>query len=572
MALLPMDIRNEILLSFSLDKFITINYMINDKYGDDKDIDFIFKNYIYEDYQNLSDNVYYDLKSKASHKILVLNTENDILKTNNNTRIIIGITTKQQLLYLINKEQNFDIFHIECNINQPIEKELLPKTLRSLTLGEKYDQKLEPLPKLLKFLTFLGTYNQIIEPDVLPENLKSLIFKQEYTKEFKKSAFANLKTLEKIEINSYNIKIKPNILPLTVNNLILFQEYNFKFDNGVLPSNLISLSFNSFNHSFENKLPNTLKILNLGNKYDIKFDVDLTSIINNKMDEVGKYVINNANILPSSLEVLTFGMNYNKKFEPYVLPQTLKTLSFGRKYDQVFDYGVLPSNLQNLILSENYNQDFVGILPQNLKKLIFKTVFNKKLDNILPPNLEILVLSSKYDQLIQKNTLPRNLIYLDLGSNYQYPLYKGMFPNSLTNLVLQNNYNSILNNDTNIGDILPPYLKYLQFGDIYDQVLNENSFSDSLFNSLESLIFGSNYNQNISNNVLKKFINLKYLSFGKYFNQNIDKNPNGFNNFNLLSNLKKLVVRNKTMFNTLSKDPNIKNILVFDQSFPKKLY
>jgi hypothetical protein len=160
--------------------------------------------------------------------------------------------------------------------------------------------------------------------------------------------------------------------------------------------------------------------LNLTNEI-IKIIFIKYSLFNKKVD-----------ILPQSIEHLTFNMIFNQKVNK--LPKNLTHLTFGMKFNQKIDN-----------------------LPKNLTYLTFGDIFNKKVDN-LPKNLTHLTFGVNFNQKIDK--LYKNLKYLQMGWHFQNKI---ILPKTLKELSLTCN-NNLINN-------IPEHIEKIY---IYFSVYNED--------------------------------------------------------------------------------------------------
>ena len=115
--------------------------------------------------------------------------------------------------------------------------------------------------------------------------------------------------------------------------------------------------------------------------------------------------------LPSSLQSLTFGKEFNQSLEGIQLPSSLQSLTFGFAFHQSMEGIQLPSSLQSLTFGEEFNQSLEGIqLPSSLQSLTFGYQFNQSLEGIqLPSSLQSLTFGYKFNQSMQGIQLPSSL-------------------------------------------------------------------------------------------------------------------------------------------------------------------
>jgi len=210
------------------------------------------------------------------------------------------------------------------------------------------------------------------------------------------------------------------------------------------------------------------------------------------------------NSLPSHIESIAIYTTHDS--EPNNLPPNLKKLYLGYYYNQQLHY--LPVTLEYLCIGHGYSQDLLH-LPKSLKILELHANRVKNIDLDLP---NLLILSLKY--LIGNDTLYENIM------NIYNQLYK--VQNTLRELYLPYNFKENLDIIANFTFLevlsykhctkieqFPPNLKVLE-------LICYNYPLDNLPNTIETLILGNNFNQDL--NILPK--KLKVLNMG----ENIDCN------------------------------------------------
>jgi hypothetical protein len=194
-------------------------------------------------------------------------------------------------------------------------------------------------------LYFGRFYNKQIKENVLPNSIKKIIFGESFNQEIKINTLP--KNLKYITFSrNYKKKITSQIFTHTLTHITFTGSYNYKIVQETLPNSLLSLSF------FYNKC------------------------------EIEPYV------LPTSLQYLKLGYNYNYEIKPNVLPDSLIYLELGGIYsNQVFwtkniTTLSITGSKENLILLEN--------LPYTIKKIIFYNL-DTEINN-LPFTLETIQL------------------------------------------------------------------------------------------------------------------------------------------------------------------------------------
>ncbi|EGG19751.1 hypothetical protein DFA_06851 [Cavenderia fasciculata] len=275
----------------------------------------------------------------------------------------------------------------------------------------------------------------------------------------------------------------------------------------------------------------------------------MESSSNSHTQPISHVVVETVGVLPSSLQSLVFGRDYNQRLSVGVLPSTLQSLVFG---------GVLPtlfqSPMQSLMFGSDYNQRLsVGELPSSLQSLEFGDSYNHPITlGVLPSSLQSLKLGNDYNQPLSFTVLPSSLHSLK-ASNYDIDrsISIQIFPSSETQSILHGwEYN-----DPMTFRVLPSSLQSITFGDSQsgasrvhniidlkqpvelplslqiDDWESPTSFKKSIFrkgynqpvsmrvlpSSLQSLTFGHAYTLPLSPGVLPE--SLQSLVFGDRYNQ-----------------------------------------------------
>merc|ERR1712054_490586 len=103
----------------------------------------------------------------------------------------------------------------------------------------------------------------------------------------------------------------------------------------------------------------------------------LTVEVNQSLDNVA---------LPSSLQSLTFGNDFDQNLDNVALPSGLQSLTFGACNNQSLDNVALPSCLQSLTFGYHFDQSLDNVaLPSGLQSLNFGARNNQSLDNVALP-------------------------------------------------------------------------------------------------------------------------------------------------------------------------------------------
>jgi hypothetical protein len=73
--------------------------------------------------------------------------------------------------------------------------------------------------------------------------------------------------------------------------------------------------------------------------------------------------------LPSGLEMLTFGRQFNQDLRPVTLPSNLQSLTFGYCFNQRLDKVTWPRSLQHLTFEGPINDSAELPFPTNLESI-----------------------------------------------------------------------------------------------------------------------------------------------------------------------------------------------------------
>jgi FNIP Repeat len=261
----------------------------------------------------------------------------------------------------------------------------------------------------LHTLTLPLGFNRSIVPGDLPESLHTLVFTNDYKHAFVPLALPS--ALVRLEFHGnldrlYDQEVR--ILPDSLQFLIVGHGFNRPLPYNILPSSLIELSLGTaFNQMIPNNvLPENLEILEFGHKF------------NQLLPR-----------LPVSLKSLLLRGDYNQPLTKYegegqeimLLNNGLLKLELSASFNHNLDKA-LPSSLQELILGDDFNQPISnGSLPNDLKRLHFGLNFNN---------------------LLTCENLPQTLtcLFFDSLSLFQFPLPRASSLSHLTCLLLPGSY------------------------------------------------------------------------------------------------------------------------------------
>ncbi|EAL61098.1 hypothetical protein DDB_G0292590 [Dictyostelium discoideum AX4] len=511
--------------------------------------EFTIKSLIDFNERDIIRNVYLGIDKDNENECFTNNNNNN---NNENNYYYLEILDKGVIPY--------GVVELSINNNKELINGSIPSTVETLNLMSKFKQEIKVgiLPSSISKLKFSEYNIKISKPSILPINLKSIDFGLYYNQEIEKNILPNSLEILKLS-NDFNKPLDFNNLPINLKHLIFGDKFNKEL-----------LSNNNDNDTNE-KLPNLIEFIKFGESFDQEFNIlNLkklkiiifgsrfnSSIFGLKMCESLETVEFGSsfnqiidNQLPNSLKNLKFGLKFDKVLLPMLsLPKNLETLEFGLLYNQKFQPNTFPLSLTSLKFGFNYNQTFpkdVLSLNSNLKILHFGYCWNQPFSsssssssslNILPfESITELKFGKQFYQKIKSNLFRSavNLKSLDLGDSISQSIAIESLPKSLSSLTIGNTFNEKI-------ESLPVLLKCLQIGSSF----NSHSFPINFFpNSLERLSFNK---VSLFNNVFKPgcfsidFSNLVQLDLGQSFNQTLKPNtlPNSLKILNLSTNFNK---------------------------------
>ena len=281
--------------------------------------------------------------------------------------------------------------------------------------------------------------------------------------------------------------------------------------NGVL-SNMYSYKIGKSwsNTIFElNNLPDKLEILDLTKLYEQIAQLKNIPVGLKKLylNDTYSYTLDN---LPNTLEYLTIT---NKKYSSQLdcLPESLIVLELVLDNNKL-SLDLLPTNITTLKLSGKYNRKLTN-LPTKLKILYLPNNYTESIDN-LPKSIEELKIGIRYNYLNKFKHLDLKKIHIGynrrIGSNNLSSFILDSIPNTIEEIIFGNEFNQNLVS-------LPKNLKKLVFGYNFNKCI----CAGELPNTIEDLKFGCEFN----NKICGYPSNLKYLKFGQNYNQEIKNLP-----------------------------------------------
>ncbi|CAJ1407192.1 unnamed protein product [Effrenium voratum] len=211
--------------------------------------------------------------------------------------------------------------------------------------------------------------------------------------------------------------------------------------------------------------------------------------------------------LPSSLQSLVLGEDFNGRLQGVAFPRDLHSLTFGSRFNRGLE-GVALGSLASLTLGKDFNQSLLGVLPDSLQDLTLGDGFNQSLDGVQLPSLQSLTFGQEFNQPLPE--LPNTLVSLTFGWAFDRSLEGVSLPSSLQRLTFGIGFNQFLQNVA-----FPSGLQELTLGYEFNQPLKRVSLPDSL----QRLVFGNNFNQTLQG--VRLPISLQELTFGYNFNQSL---------------------------------------------------
>ena len=303
------------------------------------------------------------------------------------------------------------------DFNQSLEH-VLPQNLQELSLGDKFDKSLQHVafPCSLRILTFGRNFNQSLEHVVWPKSLEKLTFGQKFNQSLEGVTWPN--ALQYLMFgDDFDQSLEALVWPSGLLSLTLGDKFDGRLSHVAELAQLEnSLCTASSVHSLENVLPNSLQCLTFGRNF-----ASLENVVPANLRSLTLPGFNRSLKVPAlpSLQRLEFGHTTNCSLENMVWPQGLKNLTLGPRC-QSLDNVALPDNLQSLTLPGNFNHSLEGVtLPTGLLALAFGDSFNQSLEHVVwPKGLKDLTFGQNFNQTLKGFTLPPSLQSLRFGYHF----------------------------------------------------------------------------------------------------------------------------------------------------------
>jgi hypothetical protein len=409
---------------------------------------------IYFDFNN-----YFIVKSGMKKKDIPIGTKYLSFEINFNEKIETGIipdsVTHIVFPYNFNQTLEKEMFpdsvtHIKFDnyFNKPILKDVLPKNLKEIIFGNNFNCELEEgsLPNSITHLTFKSNFQHNLTKNILPLNLSHLMISPNY--------LGNLEIEEKdyfhlILDNLIEQSFEDDYTKFTVN----YRSPVFNFNNESrinstlnfnIPYGVTHLTLGLFFDKIikKNKLPNSIKYLDVNSLYSIKIDTD---VIPNSVIELylrGSFSSKiEKNTIPYGVKILVFGNRFIQKITDNFIPDSVIYLQLGYTftYDKICKY--LPKNLLNLVLwGDIYDlSQFTDYTFDNNDNNKFFVGYYSAEDYILY-NFNYDCIYSHFNDIIQINRNIFNFVENKIGNVIFEELTKKVFhPTRLNNLSIKYN-------------------------------------------------------------------------------------------------------------------------------------
>ncbi|KAF2069668.1 hypothetical protein CYY_009016 [Polysphondylium violaceum] len=288
----------------------------------------------------------------------------------------------------------------------------------------------------------------------------------------------------------------------------------------------VSFSNSYTGNIYANELPNSLKELEIGERY--------SGVITSLPDSIKKLSLGlssqclmTKNFFPQNLKVLKFNCSVSHPLKKGMFPDTIEYLyiNFGyAKGENPLTSECLPKRLLYLNVL-NYKYKFPSdCIPKSLEKFSIGPNYELEISDQLPSTLKSLKISVLDDDLKRFKCLET----LSIGSIRKFsgfsPFSSCSLPSTITNLSIIGEFNCVIPSSVtqleigefaNIPSTIPKSVKKLKIGG------PNHSFS-SLPSGITHLTFNDSFNESLSH--IKLPDTLLHLDLGCHFNYPIGKN------------------------------------------------
>ncbi|KAF2071204.1 hypothetical protein CYY_007472 [Polysphondylium violaceum] len=340
------------------------------------------------------------------------------------------------------------LFNRESYQNLKSNDSIHPEILSKCSEGQVIEIYKQGNPISTKTTTLIWCDNKIIDKDIIPNNVKRIIFGHQFNQLLVEGTIPS--TITEINFgNSFNQNLKKTYLPPSLTYLSFGKNFNQPFDKDTLPPNLCYLTLKQLNPKQSlSHLPPSVSYLFLENikeisKLDLPFSVKNLKVYSNSGQTL--QLLANLESLHTNLE-LDF-IRVEKKVEPNVdislMSLSADTYASNIKihlYSQIFDKFIKPNSLISNIYSIDFGNSFrqpilPTSLPNSLKKLNFGDSFNRQMGkDCIPSSVEIICFGDYFNQPLNPGVLPSSVTDLDLGKSFNQDLELDSLPYGLKKL------------------------------------------------------------------------------------------------------------------------------------------
>ncbi|KAF2074976.1 hypothetical protein CYY_003715 [Polysphondylium violaceum] len=367
--------------------------------------------------------------------------------------------------------------------SQPLLANIVPKTLKSLIIGDEYDGQtllkdslpigLESLLICNNSIKFIGELDFSIPIGFFTSNIKKIKFPNDYNKEFKVGIF--VEGLEYLYLGkSYNQFLEKGLLPCSLKHFFLgakIKDQSFTqitsiinenvIEKDVLPDNLQHLSI-SGRLADDFTFPQNLKSLHLLKVSNLKLDPGYLPNTITDLHLGYSTILERLDIgsIPNGCLKLNFGYHC---YEPLIglLPLGIVDLHLGVSFGCNVLENFIPNTVTNLVLPNNNTPLQPGCIPMGIKKLRLGYSYNSPITGVIPSSVEKLYLSTTFKQQLQVGDIPASVTKLKVESVLNFG--QNILPSNLKSLTLPLYVQITFQpNDLPLGLVKLKHLNYFQ--------------------------------------------------------------------------------------------------------------
>eukprot|EP01132_Coremiostelium_polycephalum_P004311 gene4311-5396_t len=350
-----------------------------------------------------------------------------------------SIILEDSLGILPSSVTEFDIKNIKFNVNECWDMNMIPPSVKILSLFGEFLNRLEPgfLPSTITDLSIDDKIScNFISPGLIPSSVRRLSISGCSTRFLPGSIPASV---EELSLSRLVQTIKPGLIPFGVKSLEIYHDYIGDVKS-TLPQSLTKLVFPGIDLDDPSKeLPNSLLHLEI----QISFSPNIVFPSHLQYLRVKLDIIRKKTKLPQTLKTLILDTEI-KEIEMGSLPESLSKIVFNSQVNIHLPKGTLPSTCLT-DLSFLGKVSYMPYIPKTVTNLILKgkcetsrSLF--KSEYSIPQSVESLELCFEFgfSHLSKKEFLPSNL--KNLTNRIFIPSSNTPFyiPDSIENLVFSN--------------------------------------------------------------------------------------------------------------------------------------